>query len=118
MLFAAVLAGIASWSCGGSSGISTPPPPPATYTIGGTLSGLSGTVVLQNNGGDNLSLTANGTFTFTTSVSSGGAYKVTVLTQPTGQACAVTAGSGTATANVTSVQVACTTITYTVGGTV
>jgi N-acetylneuraminic acid mutarotase len=108
MLFAAVLAGIASWSCGGSSGSSTPPPPPATYSIGGTLSGLSGTVVLQNDGGDNLSLTNNGTFTFTTSVASGGAYKVTVLTQPTGQTCAVTSGSGTATANVTSVQVSCT----------
>ena len=28
-----------------------------TYTVGGTVSGLSGTVVLQDNGGDNLSVT-------------------------------------------------------------
>ena len=32
----------------------------ASYTVGGTVSGLSGTVVLQDNGGDNLSVTANG----------------------------------------------------------
>ena len=29
---------------------------PNTYSIGGTVSGLSGTVVLQDNGGDNLSV--------------------------------------------------------------
>ena len=38
----------------------------ATYTVGGTVSGLSGTVVLQDNGGDDLSVTANGSFTFAT----------------------------------------------------
>ena len=35
-----------------------------TYSIGGTISGLTGTVVLENNGGDDLSISANGTFTF------------------------------------------------------
>jgi uncharacterized repeat protein (TIGR03803 family) len=52
---------------------------------------------------------ANGSFTFSTAVASGSAYNVTVLTQPTRliQTCAVTNGSGTANANVTSVQVAC-----------
>ena len=37
---------------------------PATYSIGGTVSGLSGTVVLQDNGGDDLSVSGNGPFTF------------------------------------------------------
>jgi hypothetical protein len=46
-------------------------------------------------------------FTFATSVASGGAYAVTVLTQPTGQFCRVTAGSGTVAANVTTVAIAC-----------
>ena len=50
----------------------------ASYTIGGTVSGLSGTVVLQDNGGDNLSVTANGSFTFPTQLASGAAYAVTV----------------------------------------
>ena len=39
-----------------------------SYSVGGTVSGLSGTVVLQDNGGDNLRVTANGSFTFATSV--------------------------------------------------
>src|SRR5215475_3478862 len=57
-----------------------------TATIGGTVSGLAtGTsVVLQNNGGDSLTITANGAFTFKTAVTGPtDAYKVTVLTQPT-----------------------------------
>ena len=35
-----------------------------TYTIGGTVTGLTGTLVLQNSGADNLTLTADGAFTF------------------------------------------------------
>ena len=99
------------------------PAPPSTYTIGGTVSGLSGTgLVLQDNGGNNLSVTANGSFTFTTAIASGSTYNVTVFSQPSNpaQTCGVTAGaSGTvASANVTSVVVTCTTNTYTIGGTV
>ena len=37
---------------------------PVTYGIGGTVSGLSGSIVLQNNGGDDLTLTEDGTFSF------------------------------------------------------
>lgn len=94
-------------ACGGKDDPAPPPPPAATYTIGGTASGLTGTVVLQNNAGNNLSVAANGSFTFTTAVSSGGAYAVTVLTPPAGQTCTVTGGSGTASANVTNVAVNC-----------
>lgn len=93
-----------------------------TYTIGGTVTGLSGSgLILQNNGGDNLSISANGSFAFATSVASGNTYSVTVQTQPSSlsQACTVSSGSGTVlAANVTSVSISCTTNTYTVGGTV
>jgi hypothetical protein len=94
-----------------------------TLSIGGTVTGLAklgSGIVLQNNGGDNLTVKANGTFTFPTLVPAGGAYKVTILTQPSGpnQVCTVSNGSGTANANVTNVQVVCPAIFHTIGGTV
>ena len=92
-------------ACGGGGTIGTNP---QTFTIGGTVSGLTAAgLVLQNNGGDDLMVGANGAFTFHTAVNSGNAYSVTVSAQPAGETCAVTNGSGTATANVTSVSVAC-----------
>lgn len=94
-----------------------------TLSIGGTVTGLdpagSG-LVLQDNGGDDLAVKANGNFTFPTLLASGSTYTVTILTQPTGpgQACTVTNGTGTVTANVTNVQVICPAVFYTIGGTV
>ncbi len=119
-----VIVSLFSPACGGGSGSTTPPPPtPAAYSIGGTLSGLTGTgLVLQNNGGNNLAVTANGSFTFSAQVNAGAAYNVSVLTQPSGpaQTCTVTGGGGTAAANVTTIQVACTNnvVTYTIGGSI
>jgi hypothetical protein len=93
-----------------------------TYTIGGTVSGLSAStsVKLLENGGNSLTVSANGSFTFTTAIASGATYSVTVGTEPTGETCTVTNGSGTVgSANVTNVTVACaTTKTFTIGGTV
>ena len=91
-----------------------------TYSVGGSVSGLSGTVVLQDNGGDDLSVSANGSFTFATKLASGAAYAVTVKTNPSGQTCSVSNGSGTiGSANVTNVSVTCTSVpTYSVGGSV
>jgi Beta-propeller repeat len=80
----------------------------APFSIGGTVSGLTGTLVLQNNGGDNLSLTGNGAFKFNTELASAAAYAVTVLTQPIGQFCTVSGSSGAATDDVTTVAVQCT----------
>ena len=78
------------------------------YTIGGTVSGLTNSVVLQNNGTDNETVSSDGAFTFSTALTEGSTYSVTVFTQPTGQTCTVTNGSGTvAIANVTNVAVAC-----------
>jgi hypothetical protein len=92
-----------------------------TATIGGQLTGLAtgASVILQDNGGDSLTLTANGAFTFKTPVTGPtDAYAVTVNTQPTSpnQICTVTSGSGTASANVTNVAVNCV-LSYTIGGT-
>ena len=88
---------IAGWlsACGGGGGGGggTITPPPQSYTIGGTVSGLTASgLVLQNNGGDNLTVAANATsFTFPTKVAANGAYAVTVMTQPTNETCTVTA---------------------------
>jgi alpha-tubulin suppressor-like RCC1 family protein len=81
--------------------------------VGGTVSGLAsgGTVVLQNNGGNNVTVNANGAFTFG-SVNNGGNYAVSVLTNPTtpgpGQSCSVTNGSGTVNgSNISNITVTC-----------
>jgi hypothetical protein len=60
------------------------------------VSGLAagGSVILNNNGGDSLTLSSNAVFTFATPVASGSSFLVTVATQPTGQTCVVNAGSG------------------------
>ena len=83
--------------------------PPAT--VGGSVNGLTGTgLVLQNNGADNLSISANGDFTFVTPLEYGDTYVVTVLTQPSSpsQSCTVANGNGTMTGeNVTNVAVNC-----------
>ena len=80
----------------------------ATYSVGGTVSGLSGTVVLQDNGGDNLSVSASGGFTFATTLTAGSAYDVTVQTSLAGETCSVANGSGTVGSAITNVAVTCT----------
>ena len=94
-----------------------------TFSLGGTMSGLTGTVVLQNNGTNNLSVSANGSFTFSTLVADATTYAVTVLTQPVNQLCTVTGGDnadGTGTVaggNVSSITVNCVP-TFTISGNV
>lgn len=79
-----------------------------TYSVDGTVTGLAGTVVLQNNGGDDLTITADESFTFETALADGSAYAVTVSTQPFGQTCTISNGSGTiSSANVSNVSVSC-----------
>jgi hypothetical protein len=92
------------------------------FTVGGTVGGLAGSgLVLQNNGVDNLSIGADGGFTFATGIPSGAPYNVTVAAQPTGpaQSCTVTNGSGVIGAqNITNVAVSCVTTEFSVGGSV
>ena len=87
------------------------PPIPLTYTIGGSVSGLTGTgLVLQNNGGDDLSIPADGVFTFATALDDLSNYTVTVLSQPVSpnQVCRIVNGIGVlAGANISNVAVNC-----------
>ena len=79
------------------------------FTVGGAVSGLglTSTVILQNNGADDLSITADGTFVFSTSITPGLSYNVTVKTQPAALTCSVTDGTGTVNGDVTNVSVDC-----------
>jgi len=100
-------------SCGGA----------INATIGGTVTGLSGnsSFVMQDNGGDNLTVSSNGTFAFATQIEAGSTYDVTVLTEPVvtsgtlagqsaGETCIVESGLGTveqSIGNVDSITVVC-----------
>lgn len=103
-LFVAACGGGGGYGGGGGGGTTG-------YTVGGTVSGLTGTgLVLLDDGTDAKSITANGAFTFAMTLAYGMTYNVTVKTQPSGpaQTCTVTNGSGTiGYANVTNVTVNC-----------
>jgi hypothetical protein len=112
-----LMAWIAMTGCSGSSKSS--PFTLSTYTISGTVAGVTGTgLVLQDNGGNDLTVSANATsFSFTTPVASGGVYSVTVFTQPADSTCTVNNGDGKAMANVSNVSVTCSQL-YGIGGTI
>jgi hypothetical protein len=115
-----ILPGRATWTHAPLANSATPTP--TTFTVGGTVTGLSGTVVLTSNSEDLPVSTSS--FTFANAVPQGGSYNVTVKTNPTGQTCTVTNGSGQdVQANVTNVTVNCGETPppptgFTIGGTV
>jgi hypothetical protein len=79
--------------------------------LGGTANSLTGTgLILQNNGGDNLTIPAGSTtFNFALPVTLGSGYNVTVLTQPTtpAQICTVANGVGTVDSTPSNIIVSC-----------
>lgn len=84
--------------------------PGASYSVGGTVSGVAGANgKLQLNGADDLPLCNSGPFTFSQPVASGSPYNVTISALPSGQTCTVSNGTGVmGTANVTNVIIQCT----------
>ncbi|MDR6534325.1 NHL repeat-containing protein [Variovorax soli] len=96
-------------------GSTEPAAPPASaperFVISGALTGLAANtkLVLLDNGGDALTLAANGAFSFASPVAFNMAYAVTIATQPLWQACTVANGNGTAVGQVTNVDVSCAT---------
>ncbi len=96
------------------------------YSVGGTVSGLTtpfgaNTLVLRNNAGNDLTIAANGTFTFSNTLATGASYNVTVFSNPQNpwQTCTISNGSGTVgSSNVTNIGLSCTLNTYTMAGAV
>ena len=89
-----------------------------TYTVGGAITGLTGSGLrLALNGGASKLIASNATsYVFSTALTSGTAYSVAIQTQPSGQFCSVSGGdSGTgsgaiASANVTNVGITCSSV--------
>src|SRR3989337_435555 len=91
-------------ACGGGGGGGGGDGDPVPHTVGGSISGLAANGLVLANGGDTLSVSAGATsFTLPTALASGSSFNVIVQTQPVGQTCVVSGGSGTVgTSNVTS----------------
>lgn len=91
----------------GSGGLADEPKI-TNYTVGGTVNGFLGTVVLQNNEVDDLSISQDGNFTFTASLADGSNYNVSIKTISNEQDCSVMKGSGIITgANITNIEIIC-----------
>lgn len=108
----AILAVSAAWGIGSGCG-STPTPdpdPPANFTLGGSVTGLTGTGLQLKNGSATVSVAANATsYQFAQAIADGTAYDVSVAAQPTmpSQTCSVVNGKGAIAANVTNANVDC-----------
>jgi DNA-binding beta-propeller fold protein YncE len=92
---------VALASCGGGSSDDT-----TAYTLAGTVSGLSTSGLVLANGSSTQAV-ASGATSFTFSDSMTGSYSVSVATQPDGQTCVVSNGSGSGGSNVSSVVITC-----------
>ncbi|HRG47095.1 MAG TPA: hypothetical protein PLX69_04955 [Leptospiraceae bacterium] len=85
----------------------------STFSLGGTITGFTtGTLVLQNNNTNDLTLSSVGNYSFS-GLASGATYSISVKSHPTGFACTITNATGTLTANVTNVNITCATSTAT-----
>lgn len=95
----------------------------ASFSLSGTVSGLSGAGLVLSDGSENLPVSANGAFQFNKPLPSGTQYTVTVVTQPSSppQTCSITTSNGrgqVTNANIPGVQVVCNTNTFSLGGSV
>ena len=65
-----------------------------TYTLGVTVQGLEGGIVLQNNGQESLTVTTNGTHTFARRFASGDPYRIALLSVSEMEQCTLTHAEG------------------------
>jgi CHRD domain-containing protein len=104
---ASAIVAVVAVSCGGGGGYGGGGDAGVvTYTVGGTLAGSTGTVVIKLNGGNDVSMSADGPFTMG-AVPAGGTYNVQIAAP--NQRCTVSDnGAGTmGAANVTGVTITC-----------
>jgi len=89
------------------------------YFVGGTISGLTGSLVLQNNAGNNLTISRSGAYNFSTPLNDDAFYNVSILSQPATQTCSLARSAGQIEGqNITSVGVTCENRKYGIGRTI
>jgi hypothetical protein len=126
LLSACIASGVlhACWWDGDSSADATAAPTtapaPASFTVGGGVTGLSAAGLVLANGTDTVTVASSATgFTLPGAVAQGASYAITVQTQPVGEHCSVSNATGTINGtNVTNVAVACAALAHSLGGTI
>jgi uncharacterized repeat protein (TIGR03803 family) len=104
-------------ACGGGGGDDATPSggPVATHLIGGTLTGLASTTrITLSLGAETITLNSDGGFQFRSPVADQAPYSVQISSRPVGQTCTLSGATGTATADVNTVQVSCPPAAYSV----
>jgi hypothetical protein len=91
-----------------------------TYTLAGTITGLTTAGLVLQNGTQLLTVDAHtATFQFPTAIAAGSSYNVVASTQPGGLTCTVSGGVGSKIkTNATSIRVTCSPSSVTLGGTI
>jgi uncharacterized delta-60 repeat protein len=88
-----------------------PLPPPVTYRVGGTVSGLlgPGLILYDEHQVSNLPVAADGSFTMPHHYAPGAPYRIVVVSMPANpaQRCTIGTAEGTVLADVTQLQVVC-----------
>lgn len=78
-----------------------------TYSLGGTVAGLNGSLQLRLEGGETLTVNGSSPFTFQARFTRGNIYTVSLVANPKGHRCTVTHGNGTVAGDVTNIAVQC-----------
>lgn len=90
--------------CGGSDGGSSVPS--GSYSLSGTVTGLSGTLTVDVNGTDEI-ISSNGDFNLTTTIIDGEQYTLTLTPSDENVSCTLVNGSGQSEQNVTNIEINC-----------
>ena len=93
---------------------------PNSYSVGGSISGLTGTGLKLKKGVEIITISSGlTTFSFSSKVAYGASYAVTIDTQPVGNTCSLSNSSGTmGAADLSAIQVTCSPNAYNLSGSV
>lgn len=78
-----------------------------TYSLGGTVAGLNGSLQLRIEGGETLTVNGSNPFTFQARFTRGTSYTVSLVAQPKGHRCTLANGNGTVSGDTRTLAVQC-----------